>query len=188
MTASGTVEVDRGIRWEVMSHGINDDRPCILIPVTDAIWLSEERLARLVHNAIEAAQLVRAVFEASYVIDKAKGYKPSQIAKLFPDRTLTDLKKFSGQHDDIDKAIELLENAQTAVAKRKATRVEVAANYNELFIALGRRDGFHCRSCGDASADLQIDHIYPVSRGGGNEPENLQLLCKDCNMAKGARV
>ena len=32
---------------------------------------------------------------------------------------------------------------------------------------------------------LEIDHKYPVSRGGGDEIENLQLLCTPCNMRKG---
>ncbi len=32
---------------------------------------------------------------------------------------------------------------------------------------------------------LEIDHKQPVSRGGGNEMANLQLLCIPCNMRKG---
>jgi 5-methylcytosine-specific restriction endonuclease McrA len=32
-----------------------------------------------------------------------------------------------------------------------------------------------------------IDHIVPMSRGGGHVPENVQLACWSCNVAKGAR-
>jgi 5-methylcytosine-specific restriction endonuclease McrA len=32
-----------------------------------------------------------------------------------------------------------------------------------------------------------VDHIRPVSRGGGNHRDNLQPMCAPCNMAKGAR-
>lgn len=30
-----------------------------------------------------------------------------------------------------------------------------------------------------------VDHIVPRSKGGGEELSNLQLLCRECNEAKG---
>ena len=44
-----------------------------------------------------------------------------------------------------------------------------------------------CAYCGltHRSRYLEIDHKHPVSRGGGNEISNLQLLCISCNMRKG---
>lgn len=32
-----------------------------------------------------------------------------------------------------------------------------------------------------------VDHKIPLSRGGGNGPDNIQLTCGPCNMAKGAK-
>lgn len=32
-----------------------------------------------------------------------------------------------------------------------------------------------------------IDHVFPRSRGGQNNPENLVLACVHCNESKGAR-
>lgn len=46
------------------------------------------------------------------------------------------------------------------------------------------RDAYRCRECGDHH-DLEIDHIFPISRGGSNAVENLQTLCKPCNLKKG---
>ena len=49
-----------------------------------------------------------------------------------------------------------------------------------------KRDGFQCVFCGNSGKDarLEIDHIIPVSSGGGCEMKNLQTLCFDCNRGK----
>lgn len=52
-----------------------------------------------------------------------------------------------------------------------------------------KRDGFKCQYCGRSSPEviLEVDHIVPVSEGGGNEPLNLITSCFDCNRGKGKR-
>jgi len=40
-----------------------------------------------------------------------------------------------------------------------------------------------CAYCG-SKKNLEIDHIKPVSKGGDNNIENLQILCHKCNRAK----
>lgn len=49
------------------------------------------------------------------------------------------------------------------------------------------RDGKICARCG-STENLQIDHVYPVSRGGTNELDNLQVLCGTCNLKKGNKI
>ncbi|MBW3085570.1 hypothetical protein KEM60_01770 [Austwickia sp. TVS 96-490-7B] len=49
------------------------------------------------------------------------------------------------------------------------------------------RDGGACRRCG-ATFELQYDHVIPVSMGGSNAAENLQILCGPCNRRKGASI
>ncbi|MFJ4651605.1 HNH endonuclease [Nocardia sp. NPDC088792] len=50
-----------------------------------------------------------------------------------------------------------------------------------------QRDGGKCVECGD-SHYLEFDHIIPLSRGGATSAANLQILCRACNRAKGARI
>ena len=49
------------------------------------------------------------------------------------------------------------------------------------------RDGNQCRLCGMivTGNDIHFDHIFPWSKGGETTLENLQILCKTHNLAKG---
>ncbi len=55
----------------------------------------------------------------------------------------------------------------------------------EVRRAVFDRDGGRCVECG-SQFDLQYDHLIPVALGGATTAENLQLLCGQCNRAKGA--
>lgn len=50
------------------------------------------------------------------------------------------------------------------------------------------RDNWTCCSCRRSSKEegiiLEVDHILPRSKGGGDAIENLQTLCKKCNIGK----
>ncbi len=45
------------------------------------------------------------------------------------------------------------------------------------------RDGLTCQRCGAPAS--HVDHITPVSAGGGDHERNLQALCDGCNLSKG---
>ena len=55
-----------------------------------------------------------------------------------------------------------------------------------------KRDGYRCRLCGATARSgehvrLEVDHITPRVKGGGNDTENLWTLCFECNRGKGTR-
>lgn len=54
---------------------------------------------------------------------------------------------------------------------------------NTMREATKKRDGEKCNYCG-STHELEIDHILPVSKGGNSNAENLQVLCKQCNILK----
>lgn len=57
------------------------------------------------------------------------------------------------------------------------------------------RDGWHCRNCRCATPrELmgtcddnapELDHVVPLSRGGAHAMDNVQCLCRVCNLLKG---
>lgn len=47
-----------------------------------------------------------------------------------------------------------------------------------------RRDDYTCQYCGERGKRLECDHIFPVSRGGGHEFNNLTTACFACNRSK----
>ncbi len=54
-------------------------------------------------------------------------------------------------------------------------------------LSVWQRDGGRCRNCRSGS-DLHFDHVIPRSWGGSSTAENVQLLCRRCNLRKGASL
>lgn len=60
--------------------------------------------------------------------------------------------------------------------RRKSLRLSVRRKVME-------RDKYRCLKCG-THKDLQVDHIVPVTKGGADDIDNLQTLCRKCNYEK----
>ena len=52
---------------------------------------------------------------------------------------------------------------------------------------IAKRDGARCHYCKREAkpADLTLDHVIPLSRGGQDRLDNLVLACFPCNIRKG---
>lgn len=55
--------------------------------------------------------------------------------------------------------------------------------FKDIKDAVFKKYNGRCAFCGSKKI-LSIDHIYPISRGGTDDLDNLQLLCKKCNSTK----
>ena len=101
-------------------------------------------------------------------------------------------------HDKTKKKIEdefsWIEAKRQVSAEKKAKkvhshrrRVQFAKNYDQLMLALISRDGYKCAMCG-AIENLSIDHIVPLSKGGSDDINNLQILCRTHNSSKSDKL
>lgn len=46
------------------------------------------------------------------------------------------------------------------------------------------RDSYTCQYCGQVGGELEVDHIFPFSRGGKETMDNLVTSCMKCNRNK----
>ena len=80
-----------------------------------------------------------------------------------------------------------LVTARTDIPRR--TDIEAPIPYRkQKHVLFGRQEG----RCGGCKTEflfriMEVDHVVPRSRGGSDHPENLQLLCPNCNRIKGDR-
>ena len=77
----------------------------------------------------------------------------------------------------------LIEDIWKTIAKVERSKVT-----NKMRFAIYRRDHHRCCMCGIQSNHLEIDHKIPISKGGKSTYDNLQSLCHECNVKKGASL
>lgn len=58
---------------------------------------------------------------------------------------------------------------------------------SEVRVIVWYRDEGKCKRCG-SQENLEFDHIIPVSKGGSNTENNIELLCKKCNLKKSDKI
>lgn len=81
------------------------------------------------------------------------------------------------------------EPRRVADANRRARKARAQGTHTAKDVALlVEMQMGKCAACGVAiGADRHVDHIVPLALGGGNGRDNLQILCKPCNLRKGAK-
>jgi hypothetical protein len=87
-------------------------------------------------------------------------------------------------HDDILLAVAGPRDREVLMRRCQSDRAPITTEVRQHVY---ERDGFSCVECASRE-DLTLDHIWPWSRGGTDEPSNLRALCRSCNSRKGAKV
>lgn len=69
----------------------------------------------------------------------------------------------------------------------KDQRAQMTPELRRRIIA---RDKSICQHCGKLcnESEIEIDHKTPISKGGKTVPDNLQVLCRNCNRKKGNKM
>ena len=186
MTIAITKEVVPGVKFTVLSDGYDGSGPSIVVPIEYLPQFTHDELHGVISELVPLAKLASTLNFAEYLVSKCEGDRvPSWLIEEESER-VAELLSQEGYGGNIDKAIALIRKTKQRTSYRiasKAKRSEITSRYNDIFMAIGRRDGFCCVHC-SSSQDLSIDHIVAVINGGGNELDNLQLLCKSCNSKK----
>lgn len=78
---------------------------------------------------------------------------------------------------------------RAAIAGTKASRTAAEGHHTgEQIRALAVKQKYKCACCrADLRTGYHKDHIVPLKAGGTNDILNIQLLCKPCNLSKGAK-
>ena len=90
------------------------------------------------------------------------------------------------------------EESELTALRASVANFEAAAEYqrsgpkrepisNDVKLLVWSRDGAACVRCG-SSEKLHFDHVIPVAKGGGNNADNVQILCQACNLKKSDRI
>lgn len=127
-----------------------------------------------------------------------------QKAKWF--KSIADAEMYIRKHNNIfDNIVIVDENGEQIPSsyKRKFTKEQLETlgkinthNFKRIIIPKTTKEKVYengngvCAICGKPIErnDFTIDHIIPLSRGGSNDLENLQIACHDCNELKGNRM
>jgi len=83
-----------------------------------------------------------------------------------------------------------VEAMRAAGHRRRCREQDNGGSYTpEEWEALKAFYDYHCLRCGrrEPEITLHVDHIRPVSKGGSNDIDNIQPLCRSCNSCKHTR-
>lgn len=201
-----TQEVHPGVYFGAVSQDYMLNVPAVVIPIACFDHMTDTEIGKAARIVLPTVNFARALSVADWFNCHGDQKRiPTDLAEERYAQQHELLQSFAGKDPEIDKALcvlriaqECLERDRTRQREKEAKKLrhiptrtdllrrDIQERYENVFIKIGRRDGFHCQAC-NTSHDLEIDHIVAINNDGNNNMGNLQLLCKSCNCKKGDR-
>ena len=110
------------------------------------------------------------------------------------DNVNENLEVISHIYKDCDASISslttMLKDLKDKDNKIKETTQNILKGYERYdALAAYEKQKHRCAICGGEFEfeQMHADHITPWSKGGKTTPDNCQMLCRDCNLKKGAQ-
>jgi 5-methylcytosine-specific restriction endonuclease McrA len=106
------------------------------------------------------------------------------------DRRLAQIRKWHKENRDKELEWEAkFKDRRRCITRNYRAKKAAGGTHSAADIArIGREQRWLCVGCRQSIKDaFHVDHIVPISKGGSNNPSNLQLLCQTCNLSKGRK-
>ena len=126
-------------------------------------------LSRIIYRPVTSVS-VNVLLWLTNINGRRKSYKKDVFYTTEIESILNEMHKKSGKH-------------YTESIWKSICRVERGKVSNKLRFAIYKRDNYRCKKCG-SHRNLEVDHIFPISKGGKSNINNLRTLCHECNSRK----
>ncbi|MBR9853880.1 MAG: hypothetical protein GYB37_04775 [Algicola sp.] len=162
----------------------------------------KERLLRENEEDLKRLAREQKELEAKALQDKLEEEKQKQLEEIKKNQLIIEQKKQKDKEYKEHVKLELLEKERKKQLESEAIQElieqgKLSENYSQknyrtpipshVKQAVWKRDKQCCVSCG-SQENLEFDHNIPVSKGGSNSINNIQLLCQNCNRKKSNRI
>lgn len=92
------------------------------------------------------------------------------------------------RHDSYYRDLEKSRKNQRLRAHARRVAGGVTIKQSDIDLQYRSQKG-KCWHCGkELNGKFHIDHLIPIVRGGGNQPENLVISCQPCNNSKSSKT